>query len=57
MREIERIQEQPIPTYRSAHSPTAHCRPEFNFRFRPWQSRFAFLRVNFSTIYAFVTFP
>lgn len=43
MREIEGIQQQPIPTYRSA------C-------FRLWQSRFAFLRVNFARIYFFVTF-
>ena len=43
MREIERIQQQPIPTHRPAYSPTVHYQPEFDFRFRLWQSLFAFL--------------
>jgi hypothetical protein len=49
MREIERIQQQPIPTHRPAYSPTVPYQPEFDFRFRLWQSLFAFLaslRVN-----------
>jgi hypothetical protein len=42
MREIERIQQQPIPTHRPAYSPTVPYQPEFDFRFRLWQSLFAF---------------
>jgi hypothetical protein len=45
MREMERIQGQPIPTNRPAYTPAVHCWPEFDFRFRPWRFLFGFLAV------------
>jgi hypothetical protein len=50
MRETQRTQQQPIPTYRGPYSTAAAARtwPHLRFHSQFWQSVFAFLKGSFS---------